>query len=292
MPATAAGFAAARRLADAGAAVTLTAVYTEGQVLAAAGLGAAYAAPYLGRLDDAGRDGRGILLRMQALARTGGLRLLAASLRSAERVVDLAGAGLDTFTFGPEVAEALIAEPLTDGRRRGFPARGPDHGGIVMKHALLTLAALAVLAGAAAPAAAQSYYRKESALYAEFFGWGGEASANFEKLIDGKYAVRAGVGFTGAVYAKGLVVPFGVSTLLGRERNFLEIGVGGSYVDFDEQDADKTFLDVKEDQVVVTALVGYRFIGDYGFSYRLGFMPAWTKDGFQPMGGAAFGYAF
>ena len=161
-----------------------------------------------------------------------------------------------------------------------------------MKHVLVTLAVLTALLAAAAPADAQSYYRKESGLYAEFFGWGGEASANFEKLIDSRYAVRAGIGFTGAVFADGLVVPFGVSTLLGRERNFLEIGVGGTYVDFDEQDPDKRFLEVKEDQVAVTALVGYRFIGDYGFTYRLGFMPAWTKDGFQPMGGAAFGYAF
>ncbi|HPF70147.1 MAG TPA: hypothetical protein PLQ13_05700 [Candidatus Krumholzibacteria bacterium] len=152
--------------------------------------------------------------------------------------------------------------------------------------------ALALAAGAAAPARAQSYYQKESTLYAEFFGWGGEASANFEKLIDGKIGVRAGIGFTGVVFAKGLVVPFGVSTLLGKGRNHLELGVGGAYIDIDENDLEDRFLDVQEDQVAVTALVGYRFIGDYGFSYRLGFTPAWTKDGFQPMGGAAFGYSF
>ncbi|HPF70148.1 MAG TPA: transaldolase family protein [Candidatus Krumholzibacteria bacterium] len=113
VPATADGFAAARGLVAQGATVTMTAVYTEGQVLAAAGLGAAYAAPYLGRLDDAGRDGRAILLRMQAMAARTPLRLLAASLRSADRVTDLAAAGLDTFTFGPDVALSLIEEPLT-----------------------------------------------------------------------------------------------------------------------------------------------------------------------------------
>ncbi len=126
VPATAAGFAAAGRLRDAGATVTLTAVYAEGQVLAAAGLGAAYAAPYLGRLEDAGRDGRAILLRMQELAARGGLRLLAASLRSAERVVDLAAAGLDTFTFGPEVAAALIDEPLTAAAAADFQRAATD----------------------------------------------------------------------------------------------------------------------------------------------------------------------
>ena len=120
VPATAAGFVCARRLIDAGATVTMTAVYAEGQVLAAAALGAAYAAPYLGRLDDAGRDGRASLVRMQALAAATPLRLLAASLRAADRVVDLAAAGLDTFTFGPDVADALIAEPLTTAAAADF----------------------------------------------------------------------------------------------------------------------------------------------------------------------------
>lgn len=158
-----------------------------------------------------------------------------------------------------------------------------------MKHAALVIALLAVLAGSAS---AQSYYQKESTLYAEFFGWGGEASANFEKLVGERIGIRAGIGFTGVVFAKGLVVPFGVSTLMGSDRNYLELGVGGAYIDFDENDGDSAFLDVTEDQVAITGLVGYRFIGHYGFSYRLGFTPAWTKDGFQAMGGAAFGYSF
>ncbi|MCP4572262.1 MAG: transaldolase [bacterium] len=115
VPATGEGFLAAGELVASGATVTMTAVYAPAQVLAAAGLGAAYAAPYLGRLDDAGRDGRAILLEMQRLLRNTGsrLRLLAASLRSAAVVVDLAAAGLETLTFGPEVAADLLDEPLT-----------------------------------------------------------------------------------------------------------------------------------------------------------------------------------
>jgi transaldolase len=115
VPATADGFRAAARLREAGIPLTMTAVYAPGQVLAAAALGAAYAAPYLGRLDDDGRDGRKVLLAMQAILRGSGAatRLLAASLRGAERVVELAGAGLDTFTFGPDVADALLHDKLT-----------------------------------------------------------------------------------------------------------------------------------------------------------------------------------
>lgn len=116
VPATATGFVAARRLVDADCRVTLTAVYHPGQVLAAAALGAAYAAPYLGRLNDAGRDGRAELLTMSRIlaGRDTSLRLLAASLRRVQDIVDLAAAGLDTFTFSEDVATALLREPLTD----------------------------------------------------------------------------------------------------------------------------------------------------------------------------------
>lgn len=115
IPATAEGFQVARTLLSNGRIVTLTAVYTPGQVMAAASLGAAYAAPYLGRLDDAGQDGAAVVLTMHdILTRTGSrTRLLTASLRTVEQVVDLAAKGLDTFTFGPGVADQLLVSDLT-----------------------------------------------------------------------------------------------------------------------------------------------------------------------------------
>ncbi len=122
VPATYEGLRAAARLRDDGRAITLTAVFTPGQVLAAAAAGAAYAAPYLGRLDDDGRDGRATVLAMHALLRGTGspLRLLVASLRSADQVTELAARGLDTFTVGPAVAEALLGDPLTDAAAAAF----------------------------------------------------------------------------------------------------------------------------------------------------------------------------
>ena len=122
VPATADGFRAARHLVADGVRVTMTAVYAPGQVLAAAALGACYAAPYLGRLNDAGRDGAGILQTMHAIlaGRETPLRLLAASLRRATDVVELAAVGLDTFTVGPEVAAALLQEPLTEAAATDF----------------------------------------------------------------------------------------------------------------------------------------------------------------------------
>lgn len=150
-----------------------------------------------------------------------------------------------------------------------------------------------LLVWGASDAAAQSYYAKETSLYAEVFGHGGELSANFEKIIGGTICVRAGAGLTGVAFRQGFATPFGVSYLLaGDDRNFIEIGIGGSYVDFDEDETDDVYLDLEESQVVGTGLVGYRFIGHYGFTYRLAFTPVVTKDGFKPMGGAVFGYSF
>jgi len=115
IPATAEGFQVARTLLGKGCSVTLTAVYTPGQVMAAAGLGASYAAPYLGRLDDAGQDGAAVVLTMHHILSGAGsrTRLLTASLRTVEQVVDLAAKGLDTFTFGPGVADQLLGSDLT-----------------------------------------------------------------------------------------------------------------------------------------------------------------------------------
>ena len=122
VPATGEGFRAARALRDLDHEVTLTAVYTPGQVLLAAGLGAAYAAPYLGRLVDAGQDGPGTVLAMQDILRRSrsSTRLLTASLRSAAQVVDLVVLGLDTFTFGTRVAAELVAAELTTAAAADF----------------------------------------------------------------------------------------------------------------------------------------------------------------------------
>ena len=83
----------------------------------AAALGADYIAPYLGRITDLGRDGHAELTRMQRIVEGvarpvqagAALRLLVASLRSAEDLARLAAEGLDTFTISPAIAAELFA---------------------------------------------------------------------------------------------------------------------------------------------------------------------------------------
>jgi transaldolase len=122
LPATAAGMTAARRLLGDEIEVTLTAVYNAGQVLAAAALGCRYAAPYLGRLDDLGRDGTPEVVAMQEMLQQtdSSTRLLVASLRTWDKVVELAWEGCDTFTVGPEVAVEMVDDPDTDDAAAAF----------------------------------------------------------------------------------------------------------------------------------------------------------------------------
>lgn len=113
LPATMEGFAAARRLRDERpeTRVTMTAVYAPGQVIAAAAFGAAYAAPYYARLQEAGEDADKLLVQMQAAAGAQ-TRLLVASLRSADQVVQLTAQGNRCFTLPPPVAESLLESAL------------------------------------------------------------------------------------------------------------------------------------------------------------------------------------
>ncbi|MGF1499160.1 MAG: transaldolase family protein [Elainellaceae cyanobacterium] len=116
VPITQAGTAAAARLVAAGVRVTLTAVYAHPQVLIGAGLGADYVAPYLGRMTDAGKDGRAELVAMQQ-SLTGvssTTRILVASIRALEDVAFLTTQGLDTFTLAPAIAQTLFQVPETE----------------------------------------------------------------------------------------------------------------------------------------------------------------------------------
>lgn len=110
-----AGSAACAQLAALGIPTLLTAVYAPGQAIVAAAAGATYIAPYLGRLNDAGRDGIVEVTAMHEVLRaTGGTtKVLLASIRDVTSMVVLARRGVDCFTMGPDVAEGLFTEHLT-----------------------------------------------------------------------------------------------------------------------------------------------------------------------------------
>jgi TalC/MipB family fructose-6-phosphate aldolase len=117
-----AGAAACAALAADGVPTLLTAVYNPVQAVVAAAAGATYIAPYLAKLQEAGRDAVGEITAMQeVLAATGSpTRILLASIRDVASVVQLARHGVDHFTMGPAVAEQLFADELTAHAARVF----------------------------------------------------------------------------------------------------------------------------------------------------------------------------
>mmetsp|Transcript_11068 Transcript_11068/g.16762 ORF Transcript_11068/g.16762 Transcript_11068/m.16762 type:complete len:297 (-) Transcript_11068:1110-2000(-) len=133
VPVTKEGTEAARMLMESGVRVCLTACYNSRQAIIAAGLGAEYLAPYLGRMDDNGKDGMGEIKRMQDIVQGMGssTRIFAASIRDTKSMGDLmcynngsngstSSSGLDTFTFNPDVARELFSEALTDAAALDF----------------------------------------------------------------------------------------------------------------------------------------------------------------------------
>ena len=116
VPATFAGLQATARLESDGIPVLVTAVYAAVQVLPAIAAGATYLAPYLGRMNDSGRDGMREIQGMQRVieARGSSLRILVASLRTVLEAQRLAELGVRDFTLAPEVFAHLFADPLTE----------------------------------------------------------------------------------------------------------------------------------------------------------------------------------
>lgn len=116
VPITQMGVTAAAQLIAAGVRVTMTGVYASHQVIVAAALGAEYAAPYLGRINDLGRNGREELAQMQRILEgiMSPTRILAASIRSVEDLAHLTAQGLNTFTFSAAIATQLFAVEATD----------------------------------------------------------------------------------------------------------------------------------------------------------------------------------
>ena len=122
IPATRAGLRAGAELSANGIPVTYTAVYAPEQAHFAGQLGAAYAAPYLGRLEDSGLDGLALIGQMQSLLADTSTRLLVASIRSRAAYLALLQLGVGSITIPPKLFTELFDHPATLDAERGFLA--------------------------------------------------------------------------------------------------------------------------------------------------------------------------
>lgn len=116
LPVTPDGYAAVRELGRRGIKTNMTLCFTATQAILAAEAGATYISPFLGRVDDIGNDGIGLVAEICEIYDVQGYatEVLAASLRSPQHVVDCAKAGADVATMPFKVFEALVKHPLTD----------------------------------------------------------------------------------------------------------------------------------------------------------------------------------
>jgi transaldolase len=116
VPMTAEGLAAGKRLVDDGIKINVTLVFSPAQAILAAEVGAYIVSPFLGRLDDVGSDGMGMLRSICEIYAVQGYQtnVLAASLRHPMHVIESAEAGADIATMPYDVFTKLVKHPLTD----------------------------------------------------------------------------------------------------------------------------------------------------------------------------------
>ena len=116
VPLTKAGLQTCQTLSDAGTKVNVTLCFTTGQALLAAKAGATFISPFVGRLDDIGKDGMGLIEEICTLYTNYdySTEVLVASVRSTQHIVDAALMGADVVTVPPKILTALYHHPLTD----------------------------------------------------------------------------------------------------------------------------------------------------------------------------------
>ena len=115
-PLTREGIIATHELSSDGYRVNVTLCFSAAQALIAAKAGAYIVSPFVGRLDDIGQDGMALIRQIVTIYENFGYptRILAASLRTSNHVVDSALAGAHIATLPYKTMDALFNHVLTD----------------------------------------------------------------------------------------------------------------------------------------------------------------------------------
>ena len=122
IPMTIEGLKAVKVLASEGIKTNVTLIFCANQALLAARAGAAYVAPFLGRLDDISVRGEDLNREIAEMFQVCGIEteIIAASVRNPIHVTDCALAGADIATVPYAVIEQMTKHPLTDAGIKKF----------------------------------------------------------------------------------------------------------------------------------------------------------------------------
>lgn len=116
IPMTAEGLKAVKILSGKGIKTNVTLVFSLNQGVMAARAGATYVSPFVGRLDDVNADGIGLVGDLASAYNYFGLdsKIIAASIRSVEHIVDSIRSGAHFATVPYTILTAASKHPLTD----------------------------------------------------------------------------------------------------------------------------------------------------------------------------------
>ena len=130
VPLTPAGLSTCKALADQGTMVNVTLCFSPAQAMLAAKAGARFISPFIGRLDDLGRDGMGLIEDIVTIYANYDFatEVLVASVRGVQHVVDAAMIGADVATVPPAVIHAMYKHPMTDAGLEAFLKDWKDTG--------------------------------------------------------------------------------------------------------------------------------------------------------------------
>ena len=116
IPLTDDGLLACNYLAKKKIKTNVTLCFSPSQAILAAKAGATYVSPFMGRLDDIGESGIELIRNIKTIYQNYNFKtqILAASIRSAEHVTEVAKIGADVVTLPPKIFKRLIKHELTD----------------------------------------------------------------------------------------------------------------------------------------------------------------------------------
>ena len=109
-------FPVIKKLVQEGVKINVTLIFSELQALMVAKLGATFISPFIGRLDDIGMNGVGVVENLVAIKQNYEFEseILAASIRSVAHLQSVVLAGADIATVPANVLEAACKHPLTE----------------------------------------------------------------------------------------------------------------------------------------------------------------------------------
>jgi transaldolase len=116
VPLTVDGLRTCKTLSDEGTMVNVTLCFSPAQALLAGKAGASFISPFVGRLDDIGHDGMGLIEEIVSIYDNYDFptEVLVASVRHTQHVVEAAKIGAGVVTAPPKVLWQLFKHPLTD----------------------------------------------------------------------------------------------------------------------------------------------------------------------------------